>query len=133
VFLELEHLTDYDRRVVDEWRRTFATEGDRIGVPVDIWDRIEYLRANGFTHFLEALLILGRKGSKNFLAAIIGAYQIYRLVAMDCPQAHMGLDPETELVVDVVATTHDQAKDLAFRTVVSMITRASCFEGRVAS
>ena len=59
----------------------------------------------------------GRRGSKSFLAAIIGAYEFYRLCAIRSPQKHYNIATSTAIAIYCIATSATQTK----RTIFSQI------------
>lgn len=71
-YLDIEHMTDYDLEVIDEWRNGFYYGEDRIGVPPDIWDRVKWLRDRNHPHFREIEFIGGRRGGKGHLGGLVG-------------------------------------------------------------
>lgn len=103
IFLETDLMTPYDLDVIEEWRDNFYGGDHRIGVPPDVWDRVEYLKANGYTHFREILNITGRRGGKGHIGGIIGAYQNWKLIQLDDPQWYYGIERNKELYLFVVA------------------------------
>ena len=112
IFLEVDSLTEYDREVLEEWGGEFGKGAVSVGVPADTIDRMQQLRSEGRPHFREVHLVVGRRGSKNYTAAIAICYDLYLLLREGCPQEGLGLDPDTELVVQVVATNLQQGKDI---------------------
>jgi hypothetical protein len=132
IYLKVPDVGSYDHRLIEEWRHRFSAGDDVVGVPPDIWERVHWLKEHGYGHFKDVILIVGRRGSKTFMAAIIAAYEIFRLMSLGCPQENLGLDPDTELLLHVAATNAEQSRGVAFRMIASMLTRP-CFEGRVAS
>jgi hypothetical protein len=133
LFLDLEHMSAFDRRTIDEWRVSFTGGGDVHGVPPDIWERIDWARDKAYWHFRVAVLLLGRRGSKNFLGSITSGYMIYRLIAMGSPQVTMGIDPDKDIVLFVSATNREQSKDNAFTDIATMLERVPWFEPWLAS
>lgn len=66
--LELDDLTDYEKQTIDKWRSSFHRKDYTIGIPEDIYERVAYLKQNGFDHFSTIVSILGRRASKSFLS-----------------------------------------------------------------
>lgn len=128
MFLDTEHMTDYDQEVIDEWKDNFFVGEDRIGVPPDIWQRVEWCKKNGYTHFREVEFIGGRRGGKGHLGGIIGAYQTYKMITLDSPQWHYGVDPNKDLYLFVTATNLSQARDYQYKDIAETISNAPCFE-----
>lgn len=59
----------------------------------------------------------GRRGSKSFLASLIGAYEFYRLCAMKSPQMYYNIATSTAISIYCIATSATQTK----RTIFSQI------------
>src|SRR5439155_22246985 len=82
IYGDVENMCDYDRNVIEEWRHGFHSGPDRCGVPFDVWDRIEWLHANGRRHFSHVVFIGGRRAGKGHLGAIMVAYEWYHLLSL---------------------------------------------------
>lgn len=130
-FLETEHMTAYDVDTINEWATQFYSGPDRIGVPPDIWKRVEWLKERGYDHFREIIFVGGRRGGKGHIGAIIGARQIYRLLRMGSPQAYYGIDPNKDLMLFVAATNFQQARDNQFADLYGTCTNAPCFRDSI--
>ncbi len=84
--LASEAFTPYDREVIEEWTSGYQQTGDGAdlrwegieGTPGDLWQRIDWCRAHGRLWFDESLLIIGRRGSKNFCGAIFALWVTYQ-------------------------------------------------------
>ena len=126
--LETENMTDYDLEVIDEWSNNFEKTGTSIGVCPDIWARVDHLKANGYTHFKEVVNITGRRGGKGHIGGIQGAYLNWRLIQLDDPQWHYGIDPSKDIYMFCVATNIQQAKQFQFADLVNTIIDAPCFQ-----
>ena len=103
----------------------------RWGVPYDIWDRIDWLRAQGRQHFSHVIFIGGRRAGKGHLGALMVAYEWYRLLLLGDPQAHYGLAKGKHLRTQIMATTYIQARDNVFADLFALVTNAACFKGRI--
>lgn len=57
----------------------------------------------------ELVLVLGRRSGKSTLAAIIAAYELYKLLRRGCPQAHYGIPSGNEIRVLCIANDKEQA------------------------
>lgn len=111
--LETENMTAYDLDVIEEWRTNFARLKDRYGVQPDLWQRVEYLKNNGYTHFPHVQAVQGRRASKGVIGGILGAERIAHMVALDNPQDHYGIMSES-IYLMVIATNSLQAKRFLF-------------------
>lgn len=130
--LETENMTDYDLEVIDEWTKGFDRSGTSIGICPDIWDRVEYLKANGYSHFREVVNITGRRGGKGHIGGIQGAYLNWKLIMLDDPQWYYGIDKSKDIYLFCVATNIEQAKRYQFADLANTIIDAPCFQPYVA-
>lgn len=72
--LQTDDLTDYEKQTIDEWGKSFQNRTYTIGINTDIYERINYLKNNGFKHFPTIILILGRRASKSLLSGFQSAF-----------------------------------------------------------
>ena len=117
IYLETESMTDYDKDVIGGWAEGFKNYARPFGVQPDIWDRIEYLRANGFTHFPHVQMVMGRRASKGILGGILGAERIAYLYSLGSWQQHYNQVPGQVAEITVVATSLGQAVTRQFRDI----------------
>jgi hypothetical protein len=110
IFLETEQMTQYDIDVINQWRMGFIRGRDVFGVQPDIWDRIAYLKARGYRRFPRIQAVLGRRASKGFIGAILGAELIGYLVSLDNPQHHFNIREGKDCFLNVGATSQTQAQ-----------------------
>lgn len=66
--LELDDLTDYEKKTIERWQKNFRSKEYTIGIPEDIYERVAKLKAEGYDHFSNIISILGRRASKSFLS-----------------------------------------------------------------
>lgn len=128
IYLDTENMTDYDRRVINEWASEFYVGEYREGVAPDIWSRIEWCRQNGYRHFREVEFIGGRRGGKGHIGAITAAYECWRMIQLGNPQEKYGIDQYKSMYLWVFATTLQQAKQYQFADISETINHAPCFE-----
>ena len=114
IYLETENMSAYDIDVIDSWREGFMQKRDTFGVQPDIWDRIEYLKSRGYTHFPHVQAVLGRRASKGYIGGILGAERIAYLHSLDSWQRHYSLKAGTEGWLQVFATSQQQAQRTQF-------------------
>jgi len=126
--LETENMTDYDLEVIDQWSKGFDKQGISIGISPDVWERVEYLKANGYKHFKEVVNITGRRGGKGHIGGIQGAYLNWQLIQQDDPQAYYGIDKSKDIFIFCVATNIQQAKQFQFADLANTIIDAPCFQ-----
>lgn len=117
IYLETETMTDYDREVISGWAETFKDFHRPVGVQPDIWDRIDYLKANGFTHFPHVQMVMGRRASKGIMGGIVGAERIAWLYSLGSWQQHFNQVPGQVAEVMVVANSLSQAVTRQFRDI----------------
>lgn len=121
IFLETEHMTQYDLDRIEEWRLGFNRNSDIYGVQPDIWERIEYLKRRGYRRFPHIQFVLGRRASKGFISAIIIAEMIGYLICLDNPQRHYGIRDGKDVFCNIGATSQTQAQRHQFADVRDVI------------
>ena len=114
IYLETEQMTDYDLDVINGWREGFKRHRDIMGVPPDIWDRVEYLQDNGYHHFTHVQFVGGRRGSKGIEGSLLGAERLAHFYCLDDWQMHYGIDPGTVGDLTVVSTSQATASRRQF-------------------
>ncbi len=131
--LETENMTEYDIDVINKWAEMFNPSDEIVqGINPDIWKRVEWLKANGYDHFKEIIAIIGRRGGKNHLGAILLAYQLWKLILLDDPQEYYGVATGKSIYLTVVATAEKQAKIYQFADLINLISEAKCFAPYIA-
>jgi hypothetical protein len=125
-FLRDDLMTQYDHDVIGEWCESFTETGNN-GIQPDIYERISTCKAEGRPWFRETVSVIGRRGGKNYLGAIAGAYVVYNFLALGDPQATFGLDPTQRLTGIVFGSKLSQARTVQFRTLQQHILAAPCF------
>lgn len=131
--LAVELFTDFDRARIADWCTGFTVndsgtwQGNE-GTPGDLLERIEWCRRQGRPWFREILLLIGRRGGKNYLAAIFAAWVLWNLVTLDDPHRRHGLDPTKRLTFLVFAGKRDDAIRQPFRDLKNVIMEAPCFK-----
>ena len=114
IYLETENMTPYDLDVIEEWRGGFKKRKDVFGVQPDVWERVEYLKSKGYTHFPHVQSVLGRRAGKGFIGGILGAERIAYFHSLDSWQKHFGIKQGTEGWLQVYATSQQQAQRTVF-------------------
>lgn len=117
IYLETETMTDYDREVIGQWAEGFKNFHQPAGVQPDIWDRISYLKQQGFTHFPHVQMVMGRRASKGILGGILGCERIAYLYSLGSWQQHFNQVPGQVAEITVVATSLSQAVTRQFRDI----------------
>jgi hypothetical protein len=134
--LSTESLTEFDHGVIDEWAHGFELVQDdrgaryegRRGIVPDVLARVERCRSEGRRWFRDAELVIGRRGSKGRLTAIMLAYQLFFYLTHTSPQSLIGVDENKTLSVVIFGGNKDQAKSNVFRDVVAVLGDAPCFQ-----
>lgn len=121
IFLETEQMTDYDLEVIESWRVGFQRARDVFGVQPDIWERVKYLKARGYRSFPHLQMVLGRRASKGFTGAIVGAERLAYLISLDNPQAHFGIRDGKDCFGNVGATSQTQAQRHQFADIRDVV------------
>ena len=117
IYLETETMTDYDRDVIGGWAESFKDFHRPVGVQPDIWDRLDYLKNNGFSHFPHVQMVMGRRASKGIMGGIVGAERIAWLYSLGSWQQHFNQVPGQVAEVMVVANSLSQAVTRQFRDI----------------
>lgn len=117
MYLETEQMTEYDLDVIGRWAESFKDHSRPVGVQPDIWDRITYLKSNGFTHFPHIQMVMGRRASKGILGGIVGAERIAWLYSLGSWQQRFDQVPGQVAEVMVVANSLSQAVTRQFRDI----------------
>jgi len=99
-------LDEYDKAVIAEWE---DPEGE-CTVCTKLYDRIEFLKKEGYPHFKTIQLVGGRRSSKGFITGICIAYEIYCLTLHDDLHQQFNLPSGKEIYFNIVADSLDQAK-----------------------
>lgn len=91
--LQVDDLTDFEKQTIDEWSKSFQNLTYTTGISTDIYERVHYLKTNGYDHFPTVILILGRRASKSKLSGAYIAYQDANLLWNGIPSVS-GMDLE---------------------------------------
>jgi hypothetical protein len=75
--------------------------------------RINLRDTNDISVSTELLLACGRRGGKTFIASIISAYEAYKLIIKDNPQAYYKMAEDEKIKIVNVASSGDQALELS--------------------
>ena len=132
--LDIPNMTDFDYQVIEELTNGFVLDTDgfeyrgREGTPPDLFDRIEWCHSKGLSWFRNNVLVIGRRGSKNFCASIMVAWLVWKLVNLGNPQEHYQLPPDKPIRIFFVGTDLEAVKRNAFGDVVNMFRNAECFK-----
>lgn len=117
IYLETENMTAYDIDVIEEWRTGFKNKRNPHGVQEDIWERVDYLKKHGYTHFPHIEAVQGRRASKGMVGGILGAERIAYMVSLDDPQSYYGIAEGKDIYLHVIATNQIQAQKFLFADV----------------
>lgn len=132
--LSVELFTSFDRMIIQRWGEGFILNEDlehpafegRKGTTPDLLERIETCRNAGRTSCEELVLVLGRRGSKSFLAAILVAWRLWNLLALEDPQRHYKIPSDKVLAVHLFAADQTTLVRNGYGDVVNLL-RAPCF------
>lgn len=117
IYLETEMMTDYDLETINGWCEGFKDSTKPIGVQPDVWERVAYLKDNGFDHFMQVLAVMGRRASKGIIGGVIGTERLAHFYSLDSWQGHFGFHEGTVGELIVVATSLSQAARRQFRDI----------------
>ena len=134
ITLSAHLLTDYDREVLPKLTDFMVERDDRRtayvgtrGVSPDWESRIERCTDAGLSSFTEVALVLGRRGGKGFIAAILVAWRIWNLLMQENPQVQLGMSPGKALHIPVIGSSSRQAKRDAFGDIQFLLASSPCF------
>lgn len=82
------------------------------GSKFDIRPRINLKEPPKHQLFSELQLVCGRRSGKDFLSSIIVAYETYKLIKLENPQAHYGLADGDIITINNIASTGEQSRIL---------------------
>ncbi|MEX2250615.1 MAG: hypothetical protein WD895_00925 [Acidimicrobiia bacterium] len=133
--LDRERFTDFDYDAIGRWGSGFVVNDDpdqpayqgRKGTTPDLLDRIDYCLAAGRSGCEELLLVLGRRGSKSYDAAILVVWRLWNILALGDPQAHYGIPRDKKLTVHLFAADQGTLVRNGYADVVNLLA-APCFE-----
>ncbi len=98
-------------RVSKTFRRSASVEMTEVEYLRHLYDHGRCnIRVQDFKPRRELILVLGRRSGKSMLSSIISAYELYKLIAREYPQAYYGLLPSTEIRVLCIANDKEQAE-----------------------
>lgn len=124
IYLETENMTEYDLDVIEGWREGFKSNIPE-GVQEDIWERVQYLKDHGYTHFPHIQAVQGRRASKGMIGGILSAERMAHMVSLDNPQEYYGIAGGKTMWLSVVATNILQAKKFQFADVREVVERCA--------
>ena len=133
IYLETETMTDYDLEVINGWAQTFKDFNHPLGVQPDIWDRINYLKNNNFTHFPHTQMVMGRRASKGIIGGIVGCERAAYLYSLGSWQQHFNQVPGQVAEVVVVANSLSQAVTRQFRDIRNTVLNCEYLRQHVVS
>jgi hypothetical protein len=126
IFLREDLFTEYDYGVVAEWESSFRLSGNN-GITPNVLERMRYLNENGYSHFREVLLVMGRRAGKGYVSALAMAYVLWRYLAKGDPQGHYGVDRDKQLACFIYAGKKEQARENLWKDLVNVILGGPCF------
>lgn len=133
MFLETEHMTPYDVDVINRWAEGFKDPTTPEGVQPDIWERIDYLKANGYRRFPHILAALGRRASKGVIGGVLGAEQLAYFYSLNDWQTHYGLPEGKEGYLFTLATNQTQSKRFQFADIRQTVERCNYLRGAIST
>lgn len=128
--IHLEDLTDQEETILDYWIKG-GRGGNEIQISPYIRERREYLKANGYPHFREIVLVGGRRCSKGFITGLCIAKKIYNLIQLNDPNKHYGIDADKEIYFSCVAAALEQASDQQYADVAGMVNSCKALQRHI--
>lgn len=119
--------TDYDLDVIGRWEETFRQTGNE-GVSPGVLDRIRINKEVGRPWFHEVDGVIGRRGGKGHIGALVGAYVLWNYMHRPGgPQEYYGIDRDKRLTAIVFAGKKEQAIANQWRDLTNTIASGPCF------
>lgn len=109
-----ENYTDRENQVIDEWTRSYATRGYRVGIQTDIRDRIRILRGMGYRSFTQIIFVMGRRASKTTLCGAQWALHDAQMLCEGLPRVSDTDRQDDSIYGIAMATTGQQAQESIF-------------------
>ena len=132
IYLETENMSAFDVDTIEGWRQSFG-KVPSFGVQADIWERVKYLKDNGYRRFPHIQAVLGRRASKGLIGGVLGSEAVAYMVALDNPQAYYGIRQDKDLYLQCIATNLNQAKQYQFADVRAAIEQCKYLERYILS
>lgn len=133
IYLETENMTEYDFDVINGWAESFLDRSAPEGVQPDIWERVAYLKANGYRRFPHVQMVMGRRASKGVIGGILGAETVGFMYSLGDFQQHYGLPPGKDAYFMTYATNMVQAKRFQFADIRSTIERCQYLQPAIST
>lgn len=133
MFLETENMTEYDIDVISRWAEGFKDPTSPEGVQPDIWERVDYLKKNGYRRFPHIQMVMGRRASKGVLGGVVVAEHIAYFYSLDDWQAHYGLPPGKDGYAMCLATNMVQAKRFQFADIRATVERCKYLQPAIST
>lgn len=135
ITLALELLTPFDHNLIQRWATGFKHIDDpdnpryegTEGISPDVYERINWCRDQRLPWFSQVALVIGRRGSKGLLSAILLLWRVYQLLLLDDPAAHYGRLRGKPVILQIYGANHDTAKRDVFGDIVALLKNAPCF------
>lgn len=113
MFLDTEHMTEFDHFVIRQWLRE-TENGGEVQIPLDVYERMDWCKKNGYKNFHEFIYCGGRRCGKGFIGGLAASYAVARIVAMGAPQRFFGFREGLDMYVDVLANSYSQAQGMLY-------------------
>lgn len=137
--LALHLFTELDWKVIAEWGSGFTRDEDHGGSWYGTWGttpdlvrRIERCLEEGRLWFRHPVLVIGRRGGKGHVGALMMAYVLWWYITLPDPHEFFGIAAEKTLAVFVFAANHLQAQANQTADLIGIIESAPCFEPYIA-
>lgn len=138
--LALHLLTEFDRRVIAEWGAGFTRDEKDGGSWTGTWGttpdlirRAERCLETGRLWFRHPVLVIGRRGGKGHVGALVMAYVLWWYITLEDPHGFFGIAKEKMLAVFIFAANHMQAEANQTADLIGIIESAPCFRPYIAA
>lgn len=132
--------TPFDWKVIAEWSTGFTRDEDHGGSWTGTWGtapdlqrRIERCVEAGRLWFRHPVLVIGRRGGKGHVGALMMAHVLWWYITLPDPHEFFGIAEEKTLAVFVFAANHLQAEANQTADLIGIIESAPCFKPYIAA
>jgi hypothetical protein len=128
----LEEMEGWEEDVLDYWING-GRMGSEIQISPNIRERRDFLRANGFSHFREVVLAMGRRASKGFVTGQALAKVMWDTHQLQDPGRFYGIDPDKNIYFSCVAGSEGQAKEFQYADFSAAVESCVAFQPYIAN
>jgi hypothetical protein len=126
----LEDLTDEEERILDFWLA--GGDNNEIEICQGIREKRAWLKANGYKHFREIVLVGGRRCSKGFITGLSMAKKLFDTVNLKDPHKHYKIHAEKPILFSCIAASQQQAQEMQYSDFSGMVNSCQALQPYIA-